>query len=198
MINKVAILIDGGFFVRRFRKNNSKSPQIKDINKLTVDLISDIQKKTGAHSTDVLFRSFYYDCRPFGNIKTDPNGKSIDFGKTPQFKAAKKFHEDLKTTDGFAVRLGDLSFDGWKINTSTTPHTYIPDVKQKSVDIKIGLDIAWMSSKKTIDKIILVAGDSDFVPAMKFSRREGVLVYLHCMKQKMIKKELKEHADFII
>ncbi len=64
--------------------------------------------------------------------------------------------------------------------------------------MKIGLDIAWMSSKRIIDKIVLVAGDSDFVSPMKFARREGILIYLDTMRQKMIKIILKEHADFII
>jgi uncharacterized LabA/DUF88 family protein len=44
--------------------------------------------------------------------------------------------------------------------------------------MKIGLDMAWLSSKRIVDKIIIVSNDTDFVPAMKFARREGVLVYV--------------------
>ena len=64
--------------------------------------------------------------------------------------------------------------------------------------MKIGLDIAWMSSKKTIDKLVLVAGDSDFVSPMKFARKEGILVYLYPMGQAHIKVILKEHTDFVL
>jgi len=64
--------------------------------------------------------------------------------------------------------------------------------------MKIGLDIAWMASKRIVDKIVLVAGDSDFVSPMKFARREGLLVYLDTMGQKMVKLELKEHTDFLL
>lgn len=96
-----------------------------------------------------------------------------------------------------ALRLGELSFDGWKVDPKN-PGNYFPDFKQKSVDIKLGLDIAWMASKRTIDKLVLVGGDSDFTYPMKFARREGILVYLHTMGQVQIKTILKEHADFII
>ncbi|MCQ9900535.1 NYN domain-containing protein, partial [Staphylococcus aureus] len=45
---------------------------------------------------------------------------------------------------------------------------------QKCVDMKIGLDIATLSYKKLVDKIVLIAGDSDFVPAAKLARTEGI------------------------
>jgi uncharacterized LabA/DUF88 family protein len=64
--------------------------------------------------------------------------------------------------------------------------------------MKIGLDIAWMSGKHIIDKLVLVAGDSDFVAPMKFARREGILVYLYPMQQSHIKILLKEHADYVL
>ena len=42
-----------------------------------------------------------------------------------------------------------------------------PNFEQKAVDIKIGLDIAWLSSKRIVDALALVTGDTDFIPAMK-------------------------------
>jgi uncharacterized LabA/DUF88 family protein len=41
-------------------------------------------------------------------------------------------------------------------------------------DMKIGLDIAWIALKKVADILVLVTGDSDFVPVMKFARKEGM------------------------
>jgi len=32
--------------------------------------------------------------------------------------------------------------------------------------MKIGLDAAWLASKRIVDRIILVTADSDFIPAM--------------------------------
>ena len=59
------------------------------------------------------------------------------------------------------------------------------DVKQKGVDMRIGLDIASLSLKGMVDQIILISGDGDFVPAAKLARREGIdfvldpLWYIH-------------------
>jgi uncharacterized LabA/DUF88 family protein len=196
-VNKVAILIDGGFFLQRFKTNNGKSPRIADLQPFINDVMNKVSATNPAGTSDMLLRTFYYDCRPNGDTKVDPNGKTVDFSQHPQFKAANAFHADLRTFPQLALRLGELSFDGWKVHPTKT-NDYIPDFKQKSVDIKLGLDIAWMSSKRTIDKLVLVAGDSDFVSPMKFARREGILVYLFPMGQPQIKIILKEHADFII
>ena len=68
------------------------------------------------------------------------------------------------------------------------------DVKQKGVDMKIGIDIASLAYKKQVDKIVLISGDSDFVPAAKLARREGVDFVLDPMWVD-IKPELYEHID---
>jgi uncharacterized LabA/DUF88 family protein len=196
MRNRVGILIDGGFFVKRFSKLHGNGPRIADMQPFISDILKKVQSTTLDGSIDVLFRAFYYDCRPYGEQQKQPDGTIVDFSKTGQSVASRNFQKDLKTFPQMALRLGDLSFDGWKIDGSTPPK-YIPDFKQKSVDIKLGLDIAWMASKGTVDKLVLVAGDSDFVAPMKFARKEGILIYLESM-QHNVKMELKEHADFII
>lgn len=70
-------------------------------------------------------------------------------------------------------------------------------LNQKRVDIKIGLDIAWLSSKRIVDKIVLITADTDFVPAMKFARREGISVYINPVGV-TVKKDLIMHSDGII
>lgn len=71
------------------------------------------------------------------------------------------------------------------------------DFSQKRVDIKIGLDIASMALKKQVDQIILVSGDSDFVPASKLARREGIDFILDPMWNP-IKPHLFEHIDGMV
>lgn len=60
--------------------------------------------------------------------------------------------------------------------------------------MKIGLDIASITLKKQVDQIILIAGDSDFVPAAKLARREGIDFILDPMWNP-IKPHLFEHID---
>lgn len=72
----------------------------------------------------------------------------------------------------------------------------VPDMTQKGVDIRIGLDIAWIALKHVADVLVLVTGDSDFVPVMKFARKEGLKVYLETLSHG-VRRELKAHADLV-
>jgi uncharacterized LabA/DUF88 family protein len=73
----------------------------------------------------------------------------------------------------------------------------IYDLKQKRVDIKIGLDIASITLKRQVDQIILISGDSDFVPAAKLARREGIDFILDPMWNP-IQPHLFEHIDGLV
>ncbi len=67
-------------------------------------------------------------------------------------------------------------------------------VRQKGVDMKIGIDIASLALKKFVDQIVLFSGDSDFVPAAKLARREGIDFILDPM-QAPVEPQLSEHLD---
>lgn len=68
------------------------------------------------------------------------------------------------------------------------------NIEQKGVDMKIGLDIASLSFKKQVDQIVLISGDSDFVPAAKLARREGIDFVLDPLFNH-ISADLSEHID---
>ena len=63
--------------------------------------------------------------------------------------------------------------------------------------MRVGLDIASLTLKKQVEVIVLVTGDSDFVPAMKFARREGVQLFLVCLGHR-VTDEMREHADLLL
>jgi len=67
-------------------------------------------------------------------------------------------------------------------------------LRQKGVDMRIGLDITSLTLKRQVDTIVLVTGDSDFVPAAKLARREGVEFILDPMWQN-VTDDLFEHID---
>ncbi len=67
-------------------------------------------------------------------------------------------------------------------------------LQQKGVDMRIGLDITTMTLKRQVDTIVLVTGDSDFIPAAKVARREGVEFILDPMWQS-VEDDLLEHID---
>ncbi|HKS56745.1 MAG TPA: NYN domain-containing protein [Steroidobacteraceae bacterium] len=72
-----------------------------------------------------------------------------------------------------------------------------PNIRQKGVTMRIGLDIASLTLKKHAQVIVLVTADSDFVPAMKFARREGAQLVLITLGHG-IRDGLREHADLVI
>lgn len=139
------------------------------------------------------------------------SGRQIDFSRTETAKRKNVLHHQLALKDLVAFRPGKLSFDGWELTRRATneaikslkrgekyelkPEDIQPDIKQKRVDMKIGLDIAWLASKRIVDRLILVTADSDFVPALKFARREGIQVVLVPMQTTFIGDELRFHAD---
>lgn len=67
-------------------------------------------------------------------------------------------------------------------------------LRQKGVDMRIGVDIASLALHKQADTIVLVAGDSDFVPAAKLARRAGIDFILDPLWQQ-INTDLFEHID---
>ncbi|GAA8247856.1 hypothetical protein HpBT153_07790 [Helicobacter pylori] len=63
--------------------------------------------------------------------------------------------------------------------------------QSKRALIKIGLDIATLALKKLVQKIVLISGDSDFVPAAKLARVEGIIFTLDPMGNP-IREDLEE------
>ncbi len=210
MKKKTAILVDGGFFLKRYRsiiRNRNIDPTKTASDLYTMCIKHLVQSKGEKYD---LYRIFYYDCLPYDKKQHNPvTGKSIDFSKTDQYKFQTSFFEELKKKRKVALRLGVLEDKKkWIIKPSKTKDLLKGtisiddlteddvqfDFTQKMVDMKIGLDIASITLKKQVDQIILIAGDSDFVPAAKLARREGIDFLLDPMWNP-IKPHLFEHID---
>ncbi len=206
---KTAILIDGGFY-RKVTKDfkNGLSPE-QSAKQLFGYCMEHLKHKR--ESNDELYRIFYYDCPPLGKKLTHPlTKKLIDLSKTDLYKWNMDFLDEMKKQRKVALRLGFLSetksnfvltqdamkalFNGKLSLDDLKEEHFIPDIKQKGVDMKIGVDIASLAFKKQVDRIVLIAGDSDFVPASKLARREGIDFILDPM-WRHINPELHEHID---
>jgi len=203
----VAILIDGGFFLKRYFKlyKNSKNHTPTEVAK---NLYTLAHRHVG--NDNYLYRIFYYDSVPFDKRLHNPiSGKVIDFAKSDQAKFRNEFLEELKKKRKVALRLGYLrESKNWLIRPRLTKELFkknitVDDLKeddvfyelrQKGIDIKIGVDIASMAIKRLVDRIVLFSGDSDFVPAAKLARREGIDFILDPMWNP-IDANLFEHID---
>jgi hypothetical protein len=152
-----------------------------------------LKQKDGLSNAE-LFRVLYYDCYPFEGKVKDQKGNLIDFSTKPIVNFKKGLLNDISKHERYALRLGQLSFRGWKANSQGN---LIPIFQQKGVDMKCGLDIAVMSMKKSVDLILIIAGDSDFIAPLKTARKEGVLVAIYHMGLP-VKEDLVRHCDFDI
>ncbi len=216
---KAAILIDGGFFIKRykcikgFEKSDSAELMAKNLVSYCfkhIQRINNYRSKYNLPPTE-LYRIYYYDAKPFeGDSRNPITGKSLSFKNTPQYKFRHELFSELKKQRKTALRLGFLknSSKEWTIKSRYTKLLLKGEMKiselqsedldfpltQKAVDMKVGLDIATLAFKNQVDQIILIAGDSDFVPAAKFARREGVDFILDPMMNN-IDPSLHEHID---
>lgn len=155
-----------------------------------------------------LHRIYYYDARPLeGTAKIPLDGGIIDFGASSVAARNKSTQAALVKQPFFALRIGELFHEGWhlkpKVLAKPGPKIEIeaadvmPSIRQKGVDMRIGLDIASLTLKKQVQVIVLVTADSDFIPAMKFARREGAQLFLITLAHG-IKQGMREHADLVI
>jgi len=209
MQRKYAILIDAGFIKRKIGSLDTP---------LTAEKVVEFTERIKARvelKGLILHRIFYYDAEPLTVRKPKPltGGKNkweiYDFSSTPIYQTNLQLLEDLKREPFFAVRLGEVHFRGWSVkqhklnpketNTSIQldSNDLVPNVQQKGVDMRIGLDISSLSLKDQVDVIVLVTGDSDFIPALKFARREGKQVILVTLGQG-IRPEIYAHTDLCI
>jgi uncharacterized LabA/DUF88 family protein len=194
---ETAIMIDGAFIRKKFRSAEKRAITAPDIQKI-------VQNALGlAGVPDCNYRAYFYDCKPCSEKTSLPiSHTAYSFETNTQYSNGLKLIKDIKLLPFFAVREGVLSFNGWTLKPSCygknplNDSCFSPNLKQKGVDIKIGLDVAWVSFNHIAKNIVLITGDSDFVPIIKTARRNGVFVYLFTLNHN-IKKELPENVDVI-
>ncbi len=198
-----AVLIDGGFAKRKLNKAN-QIVEADDFEKLILKI-----KSTPPLNEMNLHRVYYYDSTPLVSAHKKPlHGGVIKYGETEIAKNSNNLFDKLSKKPYFALRLGELSFEGWQIRSATLDKAKTekleishddlkPKIKQKGVDMRIGMDIAALTLKKQVQVIVLVTGDSDFIPAMKFARREGANLFLVTLGHH-VKPAMLEHSDLVI
>ena len=198
-----AILIDGGF--AKYKLGNAKRPATAQDYQKLIDILRGLPELLNMH----LHRVYYYDSMPLEGSRDKPlNGGKIEFSNQPVATRSKQLFEQLWKLPFVALRLGDLSFNGWAVapklleradgdSVQITHSDLKPQISQKGVDMRIGMDIAALTLKKQAQVIVLVTGDSDFVPAMKFARREGAQLFLAPLKHH-IRATLLEHSDLVL
>lgn len=158
-MSRLAIFIDGGYFnalaEKHYRVRIEFSRFVEEIRNVVVSKTPD--------SIDIL-RTFYYDCPPYQS----QNPTAIERQRYGQKIGFFNYLDNLPRVQ---VRQGRLAYRG-----RNKQGTKI--FQQKRVDLLLGLDFAEQSTKGQITHVALVAGDSDYCPAVEFAKREGICVWL--------------------
>lgn len=249
---RIAILIDGGFFLKRLPKlvaaNRCESPGkvVACIRHMCRNHIKHLTGSNDSRWHQHVYRIFFYDAVPYDGKAHHPiDNRPIDFAKTDVARDRTALFDLLRKERKLALRLGRVSRErDWVIRPALTKKLLrtrqlmaalnrLPslegnadeplslqltgdevrqlaaardfwnsldasavslELRQKGVDMRIGVDIASLTLKKQADTIVLVAGDSDFVPAAKLARREGIEFILDPLWQQ-VNPDLFEHID---
>ncbi|MPQ65357.1 MULTISPECIES: NYN domain-containing protein [unclassified Pseudomonas] len=220
-MKRTAVLIDGGFFFQRIMFFIRKYFR-KDFSITAEQLARVIRKIVRLHiedsrtATRELYRVYYYDCPPPSNQVRLPiasegqtSADHLNFKSHPPYQLRRDLHDHLRSSRKTALRLGELAKTGeWQLNAHTlkdllrgarqwaelTNGDFHYKVQQKAVDTKLGMDITTLTLDKLVDVVILVAGDSDFVPAAKLARMKGIDFILDPMWANT-SRSLSEHVD---
>ncbi|MBI3373242.1 MAG: NYN domain-containing protein [Betaproteobacteria bacterium] len=111
-----------------------------------------------------LLRTYYYHCLPY---QSSPPTQD----ESRRFSGAEKYIAALSRLPRFQVRLGKLEYRGTRQDGSSI-------FAQKHVDILLGVDMVELAATRQIGRAVLVAGDSDFLPAVEVVKRHGILTVL--------------------
>ncbi len=170
MGERIALFIDGAYLEKITKTfSNKKIDHSKLVSRMTEDRS--------------LIRCYYYDCLPYKSSppKDDENTR---------FSQKEKFFKRLRHLDNFTVRLGKLAFRGVSQNGKEI-------FEQKRVDVYLATDLVLYSTKHLITHAGLLAGDSDYLPAIEISQSEGVVVTLFYTQERSVgtHNELIEAVD---
>lgn len=205
---KTAILVDGGFYRKRAKNlfgNKSPKERAQELQDYCNCLMEN------KFENRFLYRVFYYDCPPSDkNVYHPFTKRSVKLKDSDEYAWMNDFIIEIKKLRKFALRLGRVRDDSAKYNLKydvckklfnnslkleeITQDDFQIDIQQKGVDMRVGVDITSLSIKKQVNQIILISGDSDFVPAAKNARREGIDFILDPMGSH-VNDDLLEHID---
>lgn len=150
---RLAILIDGGYFEKVIRNEFSG---VRIDFKQFVEVLS-VGKE--------VLRTYYYHCLPYQS--TPPT-----LEESQRFARKESFFSYLKKLPRFQVKLGKLAYRGLDATGNRV-------FEQRGIDTLLSLDMVNLAATKQVSNIILLAGDSDYIPAIELTKTHGVGVILY-------------------
>ena len=168
---RAAIFIDGGYILKQAKYHRVEP----DYTKLSNYFLKALRESVPLD----LMRCYFYYCPPW--ISEQPTED-----ENRRLEVYEAFVEDLEGLDRWAVRQGKLEkrFDG------KTEY-----FEQKRVDVLLSCDLVRHAAAGHIQHAVLVAGDSDFIPAVEAAKDSGVTITLFAGNVNTVHNDLVVLAD---
>jgi uncharacterized protein (TIGR00288 family) len=208
----IAIIADGGFLIKQIKTYQKEYIDTKLLADyiyqfLRNEIIDTLKEKI--QSPISLYRILYHDCFPFeGEIVNPFSGRRKEESGHPR----KKLLHTLGMMEHVNIREGRLAINGWKVQNlpalvsryrkenvlkMSVDYDFQPNYVQKGVDTNIVLDMMRLSFQKTVQGIVLITSDSDFVPAIRYAKEAGLRLFLMPLG-KMISRDLLSEVDALL
>jgi uncharacterized LabA/DUF88 family protein len=123
-----------------------------------------------------LIRVYYYNAKV--GMKEEPE----------RYKHQQQFFAGINAIPYFELRLGRLVYNNWP---NVPPY-------EKGIDVQLTTDMLTHSFKNNYDVAILVAGDSDFAPALQALKDSGKHVEVALFGKGGASRELRKVADRVL
>ncbi len=150
MSEKSLLLIDGGYL--DFLQRSFGSPRL-DYGRMANAICT--------HFKWTLLRCVYFNCLPYLSGNPSPEEQEA-------YRKKDGFYQRLQKLDRFEVKLGRLAYRGMDELSGK------PVLEQKQVDVLLAIEMVYAAARRSVDNIILLSGDGDFLPALELVKREGL------------------------
>ncbi len=170
---RAAIFIDGAYILSHLKSLNL-GPNYRD---LADYFLKPLRKSVPLD----LLRCYFYYCPPW----MSPEPTEAEKKRMAEHDA---FMEEIIALERWSVRLGKLQrrWDGHR-------ETF----EQKRVDVLLSVDMVRHTAAGHIQHVIVVAGDSDFIPAIEAAKESGATVSLWCGEENTVHRDLVDLADVV-
>lgn len=168
---RAAIFIDGGYVLKALQEVKLNP----DYTRMADYILAPLRRQIPID----LLRCYFYYCPPW--MSQNPTEDELR-----RMAAHDKFVEEIESIDRWKIRLGKLEKrrDGDR------------DVfSQKRVDVMLSVDMVRHAAAGHIQHAVIVAGDSDFIPAVIAAQEHGATVTLLCSPDRSAHKDLIKLAD---
>ena len=184
-MERAVLLIDGGYFDQV--KRTFGVARI-DYTKMGDELVKPYER----------FRTYYYHALPYVDNR-NPDPRDVKMRAERQ-----RFYDGLAYLNRCEVKLGHLQ----RYLTFDQNGNKVVRHRQKLVDVLLSIDLVKLAWSRQIAMAVLLAGDSDFVPAVQAAKEAGVPIrlvfaeqpgcYVHSQVKKVVDERValtREHIE---